>query len=356
MLIVFLAACAVLGFATAPASGQAEDLWVEYSPGDGPGRGLRVVLVSGDEEYRSEEALPQLGKILAQQHGFSCRVVFAIDPGTGTINPDNRSNIPGLDALDDADLMIIATRFRDLPDEQMAHIDRYIRSGRPIIGLRTATHAFNITNSPTYQRYTWNYAGDDYPQGFGRQVLGETWIAHHGQHGKESTRGLVAPGAVDHPIARGISDGDIWGPTDVYRVRLPLSEGSSPIILGQVLAGMQPDDDPVEGEKNNPLMPVAWTKTYTGDDGTIGRVFTTTMGASTDLVHTGTRRMLVNAVYWVLGLEDSIPAGGASVDLVGSYEPTPFGFGKFTRGVKPVDHAIDAASGHPPQAVPNDPE
>ena len=121
-----------------------------------PGAGRHIVLVSGDEEYRSEEALPQLGKILAQHHGFTCTVLFAIDPETGAIDPDNRRNIPGLAALEDADLMIIATRFRDLPDEQMAHIDRYLRAGKPVFGIRTATHAFNIESSPTYARYTWN--------------------------------------------------------------------------------------------------------------------------------------------------------------------------------------------------------
>src|SRR5207244_5475542 len=122
-------------------SAQAADRWVVYSGGDGPGKGKHVVLVSGDEEYRSEEALPQLGKILAKHHGFRCTVLFAIDPKTGEINP-NISNIPGLEALKSADLMIIATRFRHLPDEQMQHLADYIEAGKPIIGMRTATHAF----------------------------------------------------------------------------------------------------------------------------------------------------------------------------------------------------------------------
>src|SRR5438067_373298 len=100
-----------------PLSLSAADPWVVYEGSDGPGKGKHIVLVSGDEEYRSEEALPQLGKILAKRHGFKCTVLFAIDPNDGTINP-NVSNIPGLQALDSADLMVIFTRFRDLPDEQ----------------------------------------------------------------------------------------------------------------------------------------------------------------------------------------------------------------------------------------------
>src|SRR5690349_7724093 len=122
----------------------AADPWVVYEGGDGPGKGKHIVLVSGDEEYRSEEALPQLGKILAKQHGFKCTVLFAIDKKDGTINPDVRNNIPGLDALKSADLMVIATRMRDLPDDQMKSIVEYLDAGKPIVAMRTATHAFDL--------------------------------------------------------------------------------------------------------------------------------------------------------------------------------------------------------------------
>src|SRR5947207_14650291 len=83
--------------------------WVVYEGKAGPGKGKHIVLVSGDEEYRSEEALPQLGKILARHHGFKCTVLFAIDPKTGTIDPRVNNNIPGLEALRSADLMILFT-------------------------------------------------------------------------------------------------------------------------------------------------------------------------------------------------------------------------------------------------------
>jgi hypothetical protein len=87
------------------------------------------------------------------------------------------------------------------------------------------------------------------------------------------------------------------------------------------------------------MMPVAWTKTYEGEGGKKGRVFTTTMGSSTDLAAEGTRRMVVNGCLWALGLEEKIPAEGAKVDIVGVYEPTPFKFGGYKKGVKPSDHA-----------------
>jgi len=310
-------------------------LWVTYEgTGGGPGEGRHIVLVSGDEEYRSEQALPQLGGILAEHHGFKCTVLFAIDPATGAIDPGHVSNIPGLEALAEADLMIIATRFRDLPDEQMKHIDAHLKAGKPVIGMRTATHAFRFEQHKTYAHY--DCKSKDPEGGFGRQVLGETWIAHHGQHGKESTRGVIAPDAKDHPIVRGCDD--IWGPSDVYRVRLPLPGDSKPIVLGRVLTGMQPSDGAVAGKKNAPMMPIAWTRTYQVGGGKPGRAFTTTMGAATDLESVGVRRLLVNAAYWCVGLKDSIP-DAAEVGLVGAYAPLPFGFNKFKQGVKPAELA-----------------
>ena len=307
--------------------------------GDGPGKGKHVVLVSGDEEYRSEEALPQLAKILAKHHGFTCTVLYAIEPASGEINPNKSDNIPGLESLQTADLLVIATRFRNLPDEQMKEIDTYLRAGKPVIGMRTATHAFNIPNNRAYAHYGNGYGGEkkEWVDGFGRLVLGEKWISHHGNHGSESTLGLIPPDAVGHPILRGIKDGDIWGPTDVYGVRLPLPGDSKALVLGQVLTGMQADSKPVEGPKNTPMMPVAWVKTYSAEGGPSGRVFTTTMGSSTDLVSEGTRRMLVNACYWAAGLESAIPEKSV-VDLVGTFEPTRFGFNGAKKGVKPADH------------------
>lgn len=316
---------------------SAEETLVRYEGTRGPGQGKHIVLVSGDEEYRSEEAMPQLGKILAKHHGFTCTVLFPIDKKDGTINPNQNDNIPGLEALEDADLLILFTRFRNLPEEQMKYLVDYIESGKPIIGLRTATHAFNMPADKPYAKYSWRSKEEGFDGGFGRQVLGETWRTHHGHHGKESTRGVIAPGEKDHPILKGIEDGSIWGPTDVYGVRLPLPGDSKPLVMGQVLSGMQPDSPPVEGSKNKPMMPVAWIKSYKTQTGKTARVFSTTMGASQDFLSEGLRRLLVNAVYWSLGLEDQIQPD-APIDFVGDYEPTPFGFNKFQKGIRPDVH------------------
>lgn len=283
-----------------------------------------IVLVSGDEEYRSEEMLPQLAKILATRHNFRTTTLFAIDPKDGTVNPEYAKNIPGLEALDSADLLILMTRFRDLPDDQMRHIVQYVEAGKPIIGLRTATHAFFLKSSQTYAAaYNWN-APDG---GFGRTVLGETWIRHHGEHGKQSTRGrIVAP---QHPILSGLADGELWSKTDVYAVRMPLPIGSDVLVNGEVVEGMQPTDPPAQGGPNSPMMPIAWVKSNRG-----GRVFTTTLGSSEDLLIPANRRLLVNAVYWALGREAQIRPD-LNVSLVGAYQPRPFGFGGQLRGLTP---------------------
>ncbi|MBM3968654.1 MAG: ThuA domain-containing protein [Planctomycetes bacterium] len=324
------------GFGLIASAAKAADPWIVFEGGDGPGKGKHIVLISGDDEYRSEEALPQLAKILSKHHGFKCTVLFPIDPADGSIKPDHQTNIPGTEALKSADLAILGLRFRNLPDEQMQPFVDYIEAGKPVIGLRTSTHAFNIPKGRKFEKYGWTYGGKEYEQGFGRQVLGETWISHHGHHAVEGTRGILMKDRASHPILRGLKDGDIFGTTDVYGVRLPLPGDSQPLVLGQVTETLKDDSKPVEGKKNDPMMPVAWTKSYKSESGKVARVFTTTMGASEDLLWEGTRRLIVNASYWCLSMEGKIPEK-SKVDLVGDFKPMRFKFGGFAKGVKPED-------------------
>jgi hypothetical protein len=106
------------------------------------------------------------------------------------------------------------------------------------------------------------------------------------------------------------------------------------LVSGEVLTGMNPGDPPLAGSKNNPMMPLVWLREYRGDGGHLNKIFTTTMGAATDLECADLRRLIVNACFWCVGLEDKIPAK-ANVDYVGAYQPSAFGFGTFKRGVKP---------------------
>jgi type 1 glutamine amidotransferase len=203
------------------------------------------------------------------------------------------------------------------------------------VALRTSTHPFNYVkhkDSP-YAKWSFNCRQKGSEGGYGRQVLGETWISHYGHHQKESTRGLVAKGMEKSPLVKGCED--IWGPSDVYGLT-KLHGDCQPVIMGQVLEGMNPTDKPNEKKE---LVPVAWTKSYTGTAGKASRIFTTTMGHAGDLESEGFRRLLVNACFWAMDMEDKIPER-AKVDLVGQYKPTPIGFGGHKKGLKPADHKL----------------
>jgi hypothetical protein len=329
-------AAALVSVVTAASSFGVEDPWVVYPGGEGPGSGVHIVLVAGDEEYRSEEALPMLGKVLSVRHGFRCTVLFSVNPETGEIDPDDGANVPGLEALADADMLVMFWRFRRLADEDMKRVVDYVESGRPLLGIRTATHAFNYeADSPSPYAH-WSFRSKTWPDGFGRQVLGETWVNHHGKHGSESTRGVVPVAARKHPILRGVDD--VWGPTDVYGIRdLPLD--SLVLLEGSVRGGMQPDAPALDDPRNEPRMPIVWLRERALDSGATQRVVCSTIGASTDMQSAGLRRLLVNSCYWGVGLEGSVTAD-SSVDVVGEYAPTPFGFGKYTKGVRPSDHRL----------------
>jgi hypothetical protein len=331
---LMLWALAPVGFTCLVGGGAGGDeQWVVLEGKDGSGKGKHIVLVSGDEEYRSEELMAQLAKILAVHHGFKCTALFAINKQDGTIDPQTLDNIPGLEALETADLMVLFLRFRELPDEQMKRIMDYTNSGRPIVALRTSTHAFRYQERPDSPYARWSFRSTDPEGGYGREVLGETWIRHYGHHNHESTRGVIGEGMENHPMVRGCED--IWGPSDVYALTT-LHGDCKPIVMGQVLSGMNPGDPP---NPEKPAIPIAWTKTYTGTAGKAARVFTTTMGHAGDLKSEGFRRLLVNACYWGMGMEDKIPPR-SKVDIVGEYEPNDIGVGKHKKGVRPSDHAL----------------
>lgn len=307
--------------------------WVVYEGKAGAGDGQHIVLISGDEEYRSEEALPMLGKILSQRHGFKCTVLFPIDKATGEINPNEQTNIPGMEQVAAADLVVIALRFRELPDDQMKYFVDYLAAGKPLIAIRTSTHAFAYSRNKQspYAKFDWQ--SKEWPGGFGQQLLGETWLNHHGIHKGESARGVIEGVNLQHPILRGVQD--VWGDSDVYGIkRLP--RDATVLMHGLTLAGMQPDSPP---NFKKALMPMVWLKDYELPGGKQGVALTSTIGAATDLQSADLRRLFVNAAYWLTGMESKID-GKASVDYVGDYRPTSFSFNGFVKGVKPADHEL----------------
>lgn len=322
---------ALAAFAAFTFTAVADDpKWITFEGKAGPGKGKRVVLLAGDEEYRSEEALPQLAKILSDRHGFTCTVLFSINKQTGEIDPKTNDNEPGMEAVDSADLVITSLRYRNWPDDQMKHFADYVAAGKPVIGLRTSTHAFNGVKG-TYAAYN----------NFGKKVLGEEWVNHWGNHKREATRGLIMSSEDTNPILRGVEN--IFGDTDVYEAYPP--DSATVLVLGQVLKGMNPTDEPADYKKkratdkveqgvNEPPMPVVWLRTNDSDLGKGNKALCTTMGSATDLQNEGLRRLVVNAAYVFTGLE--VPAK-ADVTLVGNYKPTMYGFDGFIKGRKPAD-------------------
>ncbi len=310
------------------------DGWISYEPKDGQGKGKHVVLLAGDEEYRSEESLPMLAKLLNEKHGFKTTVLFSTNED-GEINPKAGGSLGRPETLDSADALVLGLRFRHWPDETMKKFEAALNRGVPVVALRTSTHLFNFPKESPWFKWSWNNAG-----GFGKSVLGETWISHWGSHGKQATRGIVEPGAEKNPLLNGVAE--VFGPSDVYEAYPPAD--ATILLRGLVLESMERDAKPLDAEKaratdkqkqklNDPAMAVAWTREVKNTAGTTNKVMTTTMGGATDLSDEGMRRLVVNSVYWGLGLE--VPAK-ADVTISG-YEPSAFRFDGFKKGVKAQD-------------------
>ncbi len=287
-----------------------------------------VVFVTGDEEYRSEESMPMLARILERDYGFRVAVRYALDDD-GIIDPNRLDNIPGLDVLEEADLMVLFTRFRALPDSQLQHILAYAESGRPMVGFRTATHAFLYEDDSTKA-----YLNEAWPA----QVFGQRWITHHG-HFDDGAHPLTAVTLIeaqrDHPILRGVEPFQAY--SWLYHVEGGgdrLSGDSQPLLQGRALRSNHAEAGRLDRFPDT--QPVAWTKTYTGRSGIPARVFFTTLGHPYDFKEPSMRKLALNGILWALGLEASIPPEGANAEVVGAYEPNNSGFGqRYKPGMRP---------------------
>ena len=296
---------------------------------NGPGKGKHIVFLAGDHEYRSEESLPELARILAQHHGFKCTVLFNIDKASGEIVAGN-SNMPGMEALATADLAVVFLRFQNFPQAQMKHLDAYLNRGGPVVGLRTSTHAFKMTANDSFSKYSYDSKGTDYELGFGHQVLGQTWVGHYGKNHSQSTRITIVDDKKSHPILRGVKD--IWVQAGCY-VGKPVD--SEVLTMAQPLNGMTPDS---VADETKPPMPSEWTRTYKSASGRVGRVFTTLYGTPEDILNDGYRRMLVNGCFWSLSMDESIKPN-ANISIVGPFKPNTFGGNANARGIKPEMYA-----------------
>jgi len=299
-----------------------------YEGKNGPGKGKHIVFIASDHEYRSEETCPALARILAKRFGFKCTVLFGLDPETGTVTPGS-SHIPGMQALESADLMFCFMRFLDPAEEEMKYFNAYLKKGGPVIGLRTSTHAFKTSPTSKNIKYNWTNKDKNYEKGFGRQILGESWAGHYGKNHVSSTRIDVVKKQANHPVNKGVKNAHAHSG----------GYGANPMPDSIILATAQPlltmEPNAAADPEKTPV-PTSWVRSYKSDSGKEGRVFTSTHGASEDILNEGYRRQLINAVFWTTGLEDKITAD-MNVSFVGPYNPVTFSMGGYRMNVKPSD-------------------
>jgi type 1 glutamine amidotransferase len=235
-----------------------------------------VVFVTGDHEYSGEHTLPIVAAELEKNYGFRTKVLKA------SPNQNSEENIPGLEALREADLAVFFLRWRRLPKDQLAYIDEYLNSGKPVMGFRTSTHAFNYPKG--HELEAWNAFGErafGAPPGWG----GKAAHTHYGH--KSTTDVSVIPSAASHPILTGVAP-SFHVPSWLYRV-LPdyPKAGATPLLLG---TSVNPDKPAIAN-------PVAWT--WQNPAG--AKVFMTTLGHPEDFQQEAFQRLVINAIHWELG-------------------------------------------------------
>jgi len=251
-----------------------------FSREQGPKKAKKplVVFVCGDHEYSGESTLPLLAAVLEKQYGFRTKVLKSF--------PDQNAerDIPGLDILAEADLAVFFLRWRLLPADQVAHIEAYLKSGKPIMGFRTSTHSFNYPNTDPLVAYN-GFAERAFgaPPGWG----GPSQHTHYGHNA--STDATIIADKAKHPILTGV-DPAFHVRSWLYRV-LPdyPAKGTDWLLMGKAV---NPDKPAVD-------QPIAWT----WENQYKGKVFFTTMGHPEDFSVAPFQRLVVNAIHWELGLK-----------------------------------------------------
>jgi len=235
-----------------------------------------VVFVTGDHEYSSELTMPLFAAELEKNYGLRTKVLKSVPDYNG------EKDIPGLEALAEADLAVFFLRWRQLPQEQLDRIEAYLKSGKPVMGFRTTTHAFNYPDGDPRKR--WNAFGEfafGSPPGWGG-------AAKHTHYGHQSTTDVtVIPEAAKNPILTGV-DPSFHVASWLYRV-LPdyPAKGAVPLLMGK---SVNPDKPATDN-------PVAWT--WKNEWG--GKTFLTTLGHPEDFRVPAVQRLVINAVHWGLG-------------------------------------------------------
>lgn len=259
------------------------------APAGGKGR---LVFVAGTTHYHPEQSMPLLAREL-ERHGFHTTVIV---PQGDPEQNHNGIGLPGLEALQEADAAVFFLRFLTLPDDQFAHLERYLKSGKPVVGLRTSTHAFRY--GADHPRAAWN---DD----FGRSVLGTHYLCHM----KTPTECRRLDEAKAHPVLTGISEQPFSSPGQLYIA--DLEPGCVPLVIG---SGEMPQERIVRdrfrtrlvGKMETDILAWTWQNRYGA------RVFATTLGHPRDFAVPQIMRLVVNGIHWAAGAE--VPAASATVE------------------------------------------
>lgn len=223
----------------------------------------------GEDEYRTWETLPEFAKRELEPRGHRVAVIQA--------DSADKNRFPGLEsALSKGEVLVVSVRRRTLPKEQMAALRGFVAAGKPVVGIRTASHAFAA--SPKQKLTDASLA--EWPE-FDAEVLGGNYHNHH--RPSDKTRVAVVPGAVGHPILKGVRIEELVGHGTLYRNE-PLAPTANALLLGSI------PDQPTE--------PLAWTHRAAPGG---GRVFYTSLGHPEDFPQAAFRQLLVNAVEWALG-------------------------------------------------------
>ncbi len=276
--------------------------------------------------------MPMLGQVLAN-NGFKATVIFSLDKD-GNVDPHKGGSLSHSTSLDEADAIVMCIRFRHWADADMQRFENALNRGVPMTALRTSTHAFNFKKGSKWEKYNTRAAkSTGWEKGFGRQVLGESWVNHHGKHKKQGTRTHLEEANATHPVLNGV--GTIFCTSDVYGAN-PL-QPSTVLLRGAVTESLDPNSKDIDGPKNNPMVPVAWVREFDNTSDKNNRIMTTTMGASTDLLDENLRRLVINGVFW--GLEMDVPAK-ADVAISDTWKPSPFSFKDYKKGLKPADFIV----------------
>jgi len=226
-----------------------------------------IVFVIAEGEYKTRETLPTFAKKYLEKD-FRCTFCFA-EGDSG----DDRNDVPGLEALYDADLLVLSMRRRALPVTQMDHLERFIRSGRPIVGIRVSVVPFQVREKIPPGHVGW--------RDFDREVLGCQYHGYDGQSRKIGCDVWTLPDAAKHPILANVKPARFHSPSWIYRQQ-PLAESVTILMNGR-------------WSEAAPEEPVAWTNTYNG-----GRVFYTTLGHPDDFEIESFNQLLLGGIRWAL--------------------------------------------------------